>query len=58
MGQKNIAFGSYAMVHISTTNKMKIRCVSEIELKLSNDFGGYCFMNILPEKQMHIQNWK
>ena len=30
MVQKNIAFGSYAMVHISTTNKMKIRCVPAI----------------------------
>ena len=35
MGQKNIDFGSYLMVHIGTTNTMKISCIPEIALKAS-----------------------
>ena len=57
MGQKNIAFGSYAMVHIGSTNTMKNRCVQAIALKASNDYGGYYFMNIFTKKQKHIYNW-
>ena len=45
-GQNNIAFFSYEMVHIGTTNTMKIRYVPNIALKASNDSGGYYFMNI------------
>ena len=33
MGHKKIAFGSYVMVYIGTTNTIKIRCVPEIVLK-------------------------
>ena len=33
MGQKNITFGSYVMVHIGTTNTIKTRCASVIALK-------------------------
>ena len=58
MRNKNIAFGSYAMVHIGTTNKMKTICVTKCLLKVSNDYGGYYFMNIFTGKLMHICNWK
>ena len=58
MGQKKIAFGSYAMVKSSTTNTMKIRCVPDIALKVSKNYGGYYFKNIFIGKQMHIYNWK
>ena len=51
MGQKKIASGSYAMVHIGTTNTMKIKGVPEIELKASNDSGEYYFMNIFTRKK-------
>ena len=58
MGQKMIAFGSYDMVQIGTTNTMKIRCVPDIALKASNGYGGYYFMNIFDRKIMHRYNWK
>ena len=35
-GEKRIAFYSYEMVHICTTNTMKIICVPAIALKASN----------------------
>ena len=50
MGQKMISFGSYAMVHIGTTNTARSRRVPEIALKASNDSGGYHFMNIFAGK--------
>ena len=56
--KKNIAFGSYVKVHIGTTDTMKIRYVPEISLKVSNDSGGYYFMNIFTRKQTHSYNWK
>ena len=37
MGLKMIEFGAYAMVYVGTKNTMKIRSVSEIALKASND---------------------
>ena len=33
MGQKNIVFGSYVMVHIGKTDTIKIRCIPAISLK-------------------------
>ena len=53
MGQKKMDFYSYVMVHIGTTNNMKIRCVQKITLKVSNDSGSYYFMNIFTGKQMN-----
>ena len=58
MSQRKIAFSSYAMVHIGTTNTIKSRCGPEIVLKSSNDSGGYCFMNILTRERMYSYNWK
>ena len=58
MGQKMISFGSYAMVHIGTTNTARSRRVPEIALKASNDSGGYHFMNIFAGKWMHSYNRK
>ena len=58
MGQKMIAFGSYVMGYIGTTNKMKRICVPEIALKASNNSGGYYFMNTFTGKLMHSYNWK
>ena len=58
MGQKNIAFCSYAMVHNGTTNTMKSRCVPDIALKPSRDYGGYYFMNIFTRKKMYSYNRK
>ena len=46
MVYKNIYLGSYMMVHIGTTNTIKIRCVPEIALKASNNSTGHSFMNI------------
>ena len=53
MGQKNIAFGSYVMVQIGINTTMKSIYVPEIELKVSNNSGGYYFLNILTGKQLH-----
>ena len=58
MVQKNIAFGSYAMFHIGTTNTMKTICVPKIALKVSNNSGWYYFMNIFTGKRMNKYNWK
>ena len=58
MVQINIAFGSYAMVHIGTIDTMKIRCVPESALKASNDSGWYYFMNLFTGKRMHRYNCK
>ena len=58
MGQNKLAFGSYALVQIGTTNTMQIRCVPAISLKVSNDSGGYYFMNIFTGKLMHSYNRK
>ena len=55
---KNIAFSTYAMVHIGTTNTIISECVPEIELKASNDFGVYYFMNKFTRKRMNSYNWK
>ena len=52
-GQKKIAFVSYLMVHIGTTNTMNIRYAPDISLKTSNGYGGYYFMNIFTSKKMH-----
>ena len=46
MVQKRIAFFSYVMVHIGTTNTMKSRCFPLNVLKASNGSGGYYFINI------------
>ena len=53
MGEKNIAFGSYVMVNIGTMNTLEIRFVPKIELKASNNYGEYYFMNIFTGKKMH-----
>ena len=58
MGQKKIAFVSYVMFHIGTSNTTKSRCVPTISLKASNYSGGYYFLNILTGKQIHSYNWK
>ena len=54
MGHKKITFGSYAMVHIGTTNTIKRRCVPATTLKALNDYDGYFLMNIFTTKQMFI----
>ena len=46
LGYKMIAFGSYVMVHIGTTDTVKIRCIPVIVLKAPKYYGGYYFMNI------------
>ena len=53
MGKKKIAIGSHAMVHIGATNTMKIRRVTAISLKASNDSDGYYIMSIFSGKLMH-----
>ena len=53
--QEKIAFGSYAMLNIVTTNTMKIRCDPDIAIKASNDYSGCNFMTILTGK-MHSYN--
>ena len=53
MGEKNIAFGSYVMVNIGTMNTLEIRFVPKIELKASNNYGEYYFMNIFTGKKTH-----
>ena len=55
---EKIAFGSYAVVHIGTTNTIRIRCVLAVILKESNNSGEYYFMNIFTGKRMHIYNRK
>ena len=57
MGHRKLAFGTYMMVQFGTTNTMKSRRILEIELKASNNSGGYNFMNIFTGKLMHRQNW-
>ena len=51
MEQKRIAFGSYEMVHIGTTNTMKSICVPVITLKASDYSGGYYFTDIFTRKK-------
>ena len=53
MGHRKLAFGTYMMVQFGTTNTMKSRRILEIELKASNNSGGYNFMNIFTGKLMH-----
>ena len=50
MGQKNIFFGSYVMVHIGATNTMKSICVPAIALESLNSYGGYYFRIIFTGK--------
>ena len=44
---KWIVFGSYAQVHMGTTNNMKHKSVPAILLKASNEEGGCYFMSLL-----------
>ena len=57
MGRKRIGFGSYAMVHIGTTNNMKRRSVPAIALQESNDNSGYYFMSLFTGRELHSNNW-
>ena len=50
LGQKRIAFCLCMIVHVGTTNTMKIRCVPDISLKASNDYGGFYSINIFTRK--------
>ena len=58
MGEKNVSFGLYVMVHIGTANTMKIICVPDILLKSSNNYGGYYYMSIFTRKRIHSYNCK
>ena len=52
---KRIVFGSYAQVHMGTTNTMKHGSMSGIVL--SNEEGGTYFMSLLSGRQIHSHNW-
>ena len=54
---KRIVFGSYAQVHLGTTNTMKHRSVPAIALRSSNESGGHYFMSLLSGKRIHSHNW-
>ena len=54
---KKIVFGSYAQVHLGTTNTMKHRSVPAIALRSSNESGGHYFMSLLSGKRIHSHNW-
>ena len=54
---KRIVFGSYAQVHLGTTNTMKHRSVPAIALRSSNENGGHYFMSLFSGKRIHSHNW-
>ena len=54
---KRIVFGSYAQVHLGTTNTMKHRSVPAVALRSSNESGGHYFMSLLSGKRIHSHNW-
>ena len=54
---KRIAFGSYAIVWIRTTNDMKRRAVPAIALNQSNRQGGHYFMSLDTGKRIHSYHW-
>lgn len=56
--RKRISFGSYAMVYIGTTNRMKARSVPGIALRESNQWGGQYFMSLYTGKRLHSFKWQ
>ena len=58
MVQKRISFGSYAAVHIGKNKHNEKQMCLVIELKASNNYGGYYSMNIFTGKLRHSYNWK
>ena len=57
MNHKRIAFGSYALVWVRTTNSMKRRAIPAIALQPSNRHGGYYFMSLNSGKRINSYNW-
>ena len=45
-----IAFGTYAVVYVKITNKLRVRSVPEISLFESNSHGGQYFMSLYTGK--------
>jgi hypothetical protein len=46
MDKKRAEFGAYALVYTGTENNMRKRGVPAIELKASNDVGGFYFISL------------
>ena len=57
-GNKQIEFGAYAMVYMGTKGNMKKRSVPAIDLKASNEEGGYLLMSLYTGKRLHRYIWE
>ena len=58
LSQDGISFGAYAMVYVGTDNKINLRAVPGIALSSSNGRGGYYFMNLYSDAELHSKKWK
>ena len=57
MNIKRIFYGSFAMVFISTKNKMSRMIIPAIALNQSNMHGGHYFMSLYTGKRLHSYEW-
>ena len=52
-----IAYGTYALVYIGTTNTLDSRAVPAFALRESNNNGGHYFMSLKTDKRIHSNKW-
>ena len=52
-----VAYGSYALVYICTSNTLESRTVPAIALRESNNNGGHYFMSLKTSKRNHSNKW-
>ena len=53
-----LAFGSYAMSYIKTSNDTKNRSIPSISLRASNNAGSCYFMSLYTGKRLQSYHWK
>ena len=52
-----MAYGTYALVYIGTSNTLDSRTVPAIALRESNNNGGHYFMSLKSGKRIHSNKW-